>query len=243
MNKQQLSLVIAGVAAVAVVAGGWFLGVQPQLAIASTNQSQREKIDATNAQNQAELGRLQEKFQSLAAMKSDLSSLEESVPSTAQTGPFVSSVNTAAEEAGVSITTLTVADAQSYVPPKPAAGSGSAPASGTATASPSASASATAAPSVPATPTAPELHTDPSITGENFSVLPVTVAFSGDYAKALVFTKAVQTGPRLFLVNGLSSTTSDGGEEMWSLTGYIYVLSSATSTTASSTSAAANTNG
>jgi hypothetical protein len=141
------------------------------------------------------------------------------------TTPFLKALDGHASAAGVVITTITIGDAQPYVGPTATAeadGGGSAPA-------PSETPSAAA---TPAAPTAPVPATDPAITGTNFTVMPVTVAIAGSYDQALAFTKAVQGGDRLFLVNRIAATDADEDappmtSQAWSLSGFVYVLSEA----------------
>lgn len=216
MNRNRLSLVVALVAIGAVLAGAWFLGVQPQLAQAADNSSQQTDIDATNARNQAELARLQKASDALAETKTKLDALRASVPSTPSTDALLRELNGAATAAGVTVTSITVGDAKAYEPVADQASE-----------EPAASASAT--PSAEPTPTAPTARTDAAINGSNFVVIPVTVAVQGSYDQALAFTKAVQSGQRLFLVTGIASTSSDSGAspmdaQAWSLSGSVYVL-------------------
>jgi hypothetical protein len=243
MNKHKLSLLIAAVAALAVLAGGWFLAVEPQLAVASANDLQRQSIDSTNTQNRAELARLQAQFAKLDDMKASLATLQDSIPAKADTTDFIRDLNTSASGAGATITSITVGDAQAYAPPAAATIAGDA-GSATATATATPSASASAAP-VTTTPAAPAPHTDPSITASNFIVIPVTVAFdAGGDANALAFTKLVQEGRRLFLIDTLSATAKDSGiagAQSWSLSGYIYVLKTSTAATSGGTSGSSST--
>jgi Tfp pilus assembly protein PilO len=228
VNKNKLSLVIALVVTVAVLAGGWFLGVQPLLAQSADNDRQQESIDSANDANQAELVRLAKAAGDLGATKAELAALRASIPSTVDTTPFLKALDAHASAAGVVITTITIGDAQPYVGPTVADGSGSAPAAAT----PAPSAAATPAPSAaatPAVPTAPVPVTDSAITGTNFTVMPVTVAIAGSYDQALAFTKAVQGGDRLFLVNRIAATDADESappmtSQAWSLSGFVYVL-------------------
>jgi hypothetical protein len=63
------------------------------------------------------------------------------------------------------------------------------------------------------------------ITGENFTVVPVSVTARGGEKELLAFIEAVQTGKRLFLVNGLDINKAQAGEGFDAkLSGYIYVL-------------------
>jgi Tfp pilus assembly protein PilO len=251
MNRNKLSFVIAIVAAVVVLAGGFFLGVQPQLASASANDTQRATIESTNATNRTELKRLEKQFTKLGGMRSELATLTASIPAKPNTPSFVKSVGDAADGAGVTVTAVTFSDAAAYTAPgQAAAGTDTTP---TASASPSASASATATPSPSATPTGPATVTNEAITSSNFTVIPVSISVEGSYLNALAFTKAVQTGKRLFLVNSIvsapKSTADDSGssastaeDAVWTLAGYVFVLDT-TAAAAPATTAATTANG
>lgn len=222
MNKNRLSLFVALAATLVVLAGGWFLGAQPQLAQASDNSAQQADIDATNARNRAELHRLEKAYTSLDATKAELAALRASIPSSTDTASLLTQLNGAGAASGVTVTSITIGDPKSYTPV-------AAEPDASASASPSAEATASAAPTAAATPAAPTPHSDAQITSANFVVVPVTVAVKGSYDQAIAFTKHVQNGDRLFLVNGLAATSSDSGgapmdDQSWSLSGYVYVL-------------------
>ncbi|WP_022906889.1 type 4a pilus biogenesis protein PilO [Curtobacterium sp. B18] len=230
MNKNRLSLIIALAATLVVLAGGWFLGAQPQLAQASDNTAQQADIDATNAKNRAELRRLETAYTSLDATEAELADLRASVPASTDTASLLDQFNGAGAASGVTVTSITIGDPKAYTPVTSAA-SATASATAAPSASPSASSSASpaSAPTAAATPDAPAPHSDAQITASNFVVVPVTVAVKGSYDQAIGFTKAVQNGDRLFLVNGLAATSSDSGgdpmtDQSWSLSGYVYVL-------------------
>lgn len=256
MNRNKLSLLIAGVAALVVLAGGWFLGVQPQLAAASANAIQRASIETANATNRSELVRLQQQFTTLDTMKADLADLSASVPSTTDTETFIKELNATATSTGAAITSISVGDAVPYTSPvAPAAAptdGSTASASASASASPSASPSASASATPSATPTGPATVTNPLITATNFTVIPITIAVSGSSDQALAFTKGAQTGKRLFLINSLSSSaassagastdavTAGTGTQTWTLSGYIYVLDAAAPAATATTTATTN---
>lgn len=228
MNKNRLSLIIALAATLVVLAGGWFLGAQPQLAQASDNTAQQADIDATNAKNRAELRRLETAYTSLDATKAELADLRASVPASTDTASLLDQFNGAGAASGVTVTSITIGDPKAYTPVTSAA-TASATAAPSASPSASSSASPASAPTAAATPDAPAPHSDAQITASNFVVVPVTVAVKGSYDQAIGFTKAVQNGDRLFLVNGLAATSSDSGgdpmtDQSWSLSGYVYVL-------------------
>lgn len=269
MTRNRLQLVIALAIGAVVLVGGFFLGVQPQLVSAAANRAQQQSLDATNDTYRAELSRLAAQSAKLPAMKQEAAALERSIPSSADTSSFYKEVNGVAAATGVTVVGITTSWATAYTPPVAAessAASTDAPTGGaTATPSPTPSASPSPAGTASAGPVA-----DPQITPSNFSTIAMSIQVSGTFDQALAFTSGVQNGERLFLVNDIKSdraeSTDDsaagsadsGGTTGWTLSGYIYVLSDAASVQdsqaaeggsgaptagASTTSAAAATNG
>lgn len=222
MTKHHLSLVIALVVCAVVLAGGWFLGVQPQLAAAASNQAQQTAIDATNDKNRAELTRLAAAFAGLDATKAELARLRASVPSTTDSESLVRQIDANAAAAGVQVTNVTIGDATPYAPATEPTGA--------TTASPTAGSDTDE--DVPSA----QPVTDPAVTDANFSLVPVTVAVQGSYDQALAFTKAMQSGSRLFLVSGIAAASEEEGDtppmesQSWSLSGSVYVFTDASST-------------
>jgi len=245
MDRNKLSLIVAGVAALALVLGGWFVGVQPQLAAASASTQQRADIDSRNDTVRAEIARLENQYADIATLKSHLADLSASIPESTDTTPFIKDLDRLAIANGVTISSLTFGDAQTYVPP---AAPAAAPGSDGAAAAPSPSASAEPTAGASTAVTAPDVVTDPAITSANFILIPVSVTVAGTDTEALAFTAGVQEGARLFLVNsigtaaGQGETVGDGagasagtdmaagtapsGARDWTLSGYIFVLRS-----------------
>lgn len=243
MSRNRLMLVLAAVAALAVAAGGFFLGVQPQLDRAAAAESEAQNISSSNATTRTEIARLREQAKSLPKMRAELAALRSSVPSSAAASSFISQLNATANATGVKVATITLGDAAAYAPPvatTPSTGTATDGASATATATPTPTptASASATPSAPAAPTT---ATDSSITAENFSVIPVSISVNGEFARALSFVKGVQSNPRLFLIDSISSSIASAGSAdaasgsadspSWTFTGSIYVLTDTTAAT------------
>lgn len=239
MSRNRLMLVLAAVAALAVAAGGFFLGVQPQLARAAAAESEAQNISSSNATTRTEIARLREQAKSLPKMRAELAALRSSVPSSAAASSFISQLNATANATGVKVATITLGDAAAYTPPvatTPSTGTATDGASATATPTPTPSASAT-----PSAPAAPTTTTDSSITAENFSVIPVSISVNGEFAQALSFVKGVQSNPRLFLIDSISSSIGSAGSAdaasggadspSWTFTGSIYVLTDTTTDT------------
>jgi len=231
-------LLLAAVASLAILAGGFFLGVQPQLDRAAAADAERGSVASTNTSTRTELDRLRDQAAQMPRMQAELAALRASVPADAQASALISQLDATAEASGVRVSSLTVGDAQAYVPPA------ATPVTGAGSTSTGATGDATAAPTAPATaaetPVAPRTATDGSITGADFSVIPVAVTVEGDFAQALAFVRGVQSNPRLFLVTSISSATSATGEgdgaaetPTWTFSGSVYVLAD-TSATASS---------
>ena len=218
MTKNRLSLLLAFAAMAIVAVGGFFLAVQPQLALAANAREQTATVEQTNATSRTELARLKAQAAKLPAMRDELS---------ASVSSFIDELDGIAAASGMQVSAFTASDATAYQPAATAAGSPSS----AATPAPGAAATATPAPSAtPAEPTAPSIVTNAAITGQNFSVIPVTVAVDGTFDQALRFVQGVQTGKRLFLITSITSAqqTGDDGSAAttatWTFGGSIYVL-------------------
>lgn len=240
MTRNRLNMLLAIASMLIVALAGFFLGVQPQLAQAAADREQQVGVDATNRTTASELARLKDRAKSLPKLEAELASLTASVPGSASMSTFYASVNSVAARTGVKVSAITTADAQAYTPPTSA---GVATAEPDTTASPQATASASPDPSATASASAApraSVVTDPRITSANFSAIPVTVSVDGSFDQALAFVGGMQDGPRLFLVNAVSSTaaqaTTDGAgggaSDMttWTFGGYVYVLSDSDTT-------------
>ncbi|MBF4588499.1 hypothetical protein [Curtobacterium sp. VKM Ac-1395] len=239
MSRNRLSLLLAVVAMAVVAVGGFFLAVQPQLAQASAAQTQTENVETTNHASRAELARLREQAAKLPAMRQELEQLSASVPDGADLSSFIADLDGIASASGMEVSSYTTSDAVAYAPVVPAAAPSSAP-----SASPSASAAPAA--TVPSAPAAPAVVTNGAITGQNFSVIPVTVAVDGTFEQARAFLAGVQHGKRLFLVTSIASAEKSGedgaasDQSTWTFGGSIYVLATADAAKQSQTAAPAN---
>jgi Tfp pilus assembly protein PilO len=212
MNKSRFWVIVALLAIVGTLAGGWFIGIAPQLAVATAAKNDRASVMAANQKNQIALARLRRDYLHIDALKNQTLSLQKSVPPMADIPSFVTELNTLANARKVTLKSIVVSDAKPYTPISQ---------SSTGKNSPNGSS-----------------QINPKITPANFVTIPVQIAVSGDYGKVLDFVNDVQLGQRLFLVSALSSigatnskgakgnpTTSGGAQRVdSSITGYIYVL-------------------
>ena len=205
---------------IVLVAAGYFLVAQPQLAAASTANAELVDTQAQIASTQAALTSLKSEQQKLPSLKKQLKSLEMSIPSNIDGAAYIRGLNDLASAAGVTITSIKVSDPAAYVSVAPIVAADSTGAAATASPTPAPSASPTTPAASGWTPT-----TDPLVNSSNFVDIPVTVAVSGSFDASLAFIKGLQTGARLFLVTGIvTKQGNDGSSVTATITGYIYAL-------------------
>jgi len=221
MTRNRLNMVLAVIGMVVVAVGGFFLGVQPQLARAAADDTQQSTVEQENALKSVELARLRKQAKSLPEMQAELGRLEASVPSATKMSAFYDEIGQAASAAGVTVSAITTSDAVAYTPPV------SEPTTPSATGAPT----PTPEPVASAPSSAPPVATDASITASNFSVVPVTVSVDGSFDQALSFVGRAQALQRLYLVNSITSSASDPSLEStetssttWNFSGYVFVL-------------------
>jgi Tfp pilus assembly protein PilO len=220
---------------IALVAAGWLLVAQPQLAAASTANDQIASVNTQVATTQTTINQLRAEQAKLPDLKAQLAALRSSIPTDADVSQYIDTLNALAGASGVTLTSIKVSPAAAYVAPvivPPVTASTSTPAP--------ASTSAPATPATPVTPTAWSPTVDSTITGINFVSIPVNVTVSGSQDQTLAFLKGLQTGTRLFLVNAINNTVaSDGNGVTASIDGFIYVLLDPAATAAATKTAPA----
>jgi len=233
MDRNRMMLIAAALTAVVVLALGFLVGVQPQLVAASSAELQQQSVEAQNETLRESLATLEADNAKLPDLKSELATLDTSVPSQAALSSFLTELDQLAGASGTTVTGFTSSDATAY---EPTTTDVAAPAATDAAASDAAGTAPAA--TAPAAPTAPELVTDPLVTATNFSSIPITVSIQGSYAQARDFLSKLQGGSRLFLVTTFASTgSSEAGDatgvpDQWTVGGLVYVLQDAAATQA-----------
>lgn len=215
-------------AMVVVVAAGWFLFAQPQVAAAQSGAEQLASAQTQVQSAQTRVAKLRDDTGKLSELQAQLAQLQASIPQDIDAAPFIRQLAAQAAQYGVTVTSVSVSDPVYYVAPQ---GSGAASSSTGASPSPAPSASATAAAAAPSTPSGWTAPGDPAITGSNFVTIPVNVAFTGDWGQTISFLTGLQTGTRLYLVSKMSaSAAADDGTVEISTTGLLYATTSAAAT-------------
>ncbi len=201
---------------VVLVAAGWLIGIQPALSAAASADSQRTSVETQIASQQATISALEAEQRKLPSLKKAYALLQKSVPGEADASGFIKNLDALAVAAGVQILGFTVSEPVAYTVPV-SAGAAAAPADGTTT-------DPSAAPVAPVGPVPAPVITNPLITSDNFVIIEMGIDVGGTYEAVLSFVKGLQTGERLFLVNGFASTAQGDGAVRAHISGVIYVV-------------------
>lgn len=192
-------LIVSILLMAALLAGGWFIGVQPQLAAQRTANEQRDEVRLTNERIRAEIDALILARDRLPELVAEAEAYELAVPVDTHAAAFIRQLSRIADETDVTIVTIRMADAVPYRSP--------------------------GVPSPDEEETgAPYPHTEGLITSDNFIVGEIGVQVTGDWADVLRFVELLQTSERLVLVDGFSASLDSDGGTTASLSGSIYVL-------------------
>jgi len=221
MNANRLWVIGSVTLMIIALVAGWFLGIEPNLALAATDDTARTDIEQQNAAKQAEIAALTEQNKDLADIQAQYSELQKSIPTSTSTAAFIASLDDLAASTGVQVAGITVGAAQAYT----------VPASGAAAPVPDPATDTTAetpAPVEPAEPVGSVAVTSPLITPENFVGISVGIDLKGSYEAVLSYVHGLQSGPRLVLVTGFTSTTElDTAGVTAHIDAMIYVLKKA----------------
>jgi len=202
---------------------GWMLGVSPKLSEARAAKAEQATVETQNASFEVQLATLKKQFESIGELRTELADLREAVPSGADIPAFVGQLDKIAQAQEVTLASITVSDAQPYVPVVAATPAAPAPAEGAATGDSAAAApidaAAAAAAAVPA-PVVNEL-----ITATNFVAVPISLSVDGSYDNVLDFIEGLQKGTRLVMVTTVTTTKPEATSSVTStISGFIYVL-------------------
>ena len=98
MDKNRLLMLLIGLGAVAVLAGGFVLGIQPSLQAAAASDAARQQAVTTNALNQRTLDALIAQNKKVGELTGQLEKLRLSVPSAENMPVFIDAVRDAAAQ-------------------------------------------------------------------------------------------------------------------------------------------------
>jgi Tfp pilus assembly protein PilO len=187
---------ITVVLSVGILAAGWFLGASPFLKAQTQAEEQRAAAATQNASIQSAIAVLKEQKEKLPDYEARGEELEVAIPSDIESAQLIRTLNDLAIASGVTISQISFSDPIAYSPPTG---------------------------EVADETLAPNPVTDARITGENFLLVPITLAVSGGWNEVLAFTHGMQTGDRLMLVTKVG-TIANEGQFTTTLSGAMYVL-------------------
>ena len=188
--------VVACVAAmIAVLAGGWFLGVQPQFAAAADAATSTANVEAQNQATIVRLAQLSKAAAKTDSLREQNAVLLKSVPTILKPNTFIRRVNEVAAIDGVTVASVAFADAAAYTAPTTADGAGLALG-----------------------------KVDPAISAANFAAVPTSVSVTGTEASVFQFSHDIQNDERVFAINGVQTNKNEVGAVTATFSGYIYTL-------------------
>ena len=188
--------IAGGAATVAVLAGGWFLGVSPQLAAASTTASSTESAVAQNQATEIKIAALSRLAAKTEPLNAENAVLLKSVPTILKPNTFIRRINEVAALDGVTVGSVTLSDAAPYAAAA-AVTDGSAQAFG---------------------------KTDASITPADFATVPAIVSVTGTSDAVLQFEHDIQNDERVFTVDAVQMARNDDGSTVATFGGLIFTL-------------------
>lgn len=197
MTASRLWTVGAVALIAAILALGWFLGIAPLLAQASTADAERVGVEGQTAAQRAQLEVMKADFARLDEILAELDPLQDSIPEYEGTELFAAYVSTVAAQHEITVTSYVASE----MPFGGAVVEGEATTTSSGTGGP---ALTTAAGTVYA--------------------LPITIAFEGTPEAVTDAVRTLQSGPRLFLVQNLSFSRGTGGTPSATVSGYIFLL-------------------
>jgi Tfp pilus assembly protein PilO len=216
MNRSPFVILIGAVLVIAILVVGWFGLVAPQIATASANSVQAAAVEQGNTQRSIALQQFATQNKQLPALRKKLAHLQEAIPTTSQLDVFLGELNSLASASGVTIDGVTPGEALPY-------------SASTSTSTSTGTGSSAATPTPTPVPTAPTTTTTPTTSATGLYTIAVTITVAGTQSQVVAFSKALQSGLRLFLLTTMSFQGSGIGlPASGSLSGYIFVAPEAT---------------
>lgn len=204
---------------------GWMLGVSPKLDEARAANADRVTVETQNSAYELQLATLKKQFENIGDLRADLAALRQAVPSEADMPAFVGQLDAIAEQHQVTLTEISVDDAEPYVPVAAAA---PVPADASAASSGDSAAGATAAPAAAPAATAAAAATAPVVSGlvtaENFIAVPISLSVDGSYDNVLDFIEGLQKGKRLVMVTKFDTAAAASDSVTAKISAFVYVL-------------------
>ena len=177
--------VLALVAALALVGGGWFLLVSPERSEAASLHEQVDLQRSANDQKRTSLAVLRGKAKALPEQERDLAELARKIPSEPALPELVRALTAAGRSAGVEVVTITPGAPSPVV------------------------AAAAAAPAAPADPAAPAAPAAPP----GLAAMSLSIEVTGGFAEVEQYVAELEELPRALRITGLTVAPGGSGED------------------------------
>lgn len=115
MNQNRLWAIVSGALIIAVVALGFFLGVQPELAAADRARDDREAVEAQNLGLEATLSSLEQQAAEMPTIQADIETLRENVPDQVDESALLRELDAIAASSGARLLTYTPQELVAYL--------------------------------------------------------------------------------------------------------------------------------
>lgn len=115
MNQNRLWAIISGALIIAVLALGFFLGIQPELALAERAGDDREAVEAQNRGLEATLASLEEQAAEMPTIQAEIETLRENVPNQIEESALLRELDAIAASSGVRLLTYTPQEMVAYL--------------------------------------------------------------------------------------------------------------------------------
>lgn len=198
----QKYVALSVVAALVVLAAGWFLLVSPKRGEAAELRTQASSQQSANASLRLQLEVLREQAEDLPAQQARLAEIATKIPATPELPTLIRQLSDAAEGAGVDLVSLAPS------PPQPVgAAAGAAGAAG-----------GTPAPAPASTPAPAGTAGAPAAASSDLYVVPVAIGVRGGFFQIEQFFSNLEAMPRAVLVGQFTLSAEDGAEAAGDLT-------------------------
>lgn len=117
MNPSRLWTIAATLLIVAIVAGTWFLGVAPRLADARDANAAQASARSLNDMHRATLAALKADHERIDEIRAELEEIQVAIPEYPEVSRFVAELSAITAATGTTVSTLTVGEPTSYLPP------------------------------------------------------------------------------------------------------------------------------
>ncbi len=189
---------ITVVVVIALVAGGYFVGVSPLLQQRAQAETARQAAADQNRLLEAEISRLEKASKDLDKYQELVTDFEQLVPTSVQSQRFIRTLDALAAANGVTITRIGIDNFIPYQAP-------------------------VADPSVEVNEAAPPPYSDSRITDENFVIVPFSLTVEGGWLESMNFVRQLQLGDRLVLLTKIDQSIKDASYST-EISAYMYVL-------------------